>query len=258
MMKIGLKLWSVNTDYYLKEANRLYAEGQYDYIELYVVPNTLAALPMWEQLKIPYIIHHPHFAHDFNLSLKEKRERNLSIYHEVKQYADALDARYIIFHGGMNGTVEETIAQLGAIGEERALIENKPYVTPIKGKPGVHDFCIGATLEDIEKITRETGCGFCLDVGHAICSANYQKKEPYRYLQEFNALGPQMYHLSDVQDMHSIYDAHPHLGTGDLDIGRLKHELFPADTLISVETNKDSKTNLDDFVADCQWLQNCS
>lgn len=256
MFKIGLKLWSLNTDCYLKEAVRLYAEGVYDYIELYVVPHTLAALPQWEQLEIPYIIHHPHFAHQFNLSLKDKRDHNMVLYREVKQYADALDARHIIFHGGMNGSVDETIAQLQIIDDKRALIENKPYVTPIRSKPGMHDYCIGATVEDIEKITRETRCGFCMDVGHAVCSANYQKKDPYKYLQEFKALQPCMFHLSDVLDMKSIYDAHPHLGTGNLDIGRLKHELFPLDAMISVETDKNSKTHLDDFKDDCVWLRN--
>ena len=41
MYKKGLKLWSVNTDYYYDEAIRLYSEGVFDYIELYVVPDTL-------------------------------------------------------------------------------------------------------------------------------------------------------------------------------------------------------------------------
>ena len=44
MYKIGLKLWSINTDYYYDEAKRLYDEGVFDYIELYVVPDTITAI----------------------------------------------------------------------------------------------------------------------------------------------------------------------------------------------------------------------
>jgi hypothetical protein len=34
MLKVGLKLWSTNTDHYLREAKRLYAEGVFDYNEV--------------------------------------------------------------------------------------------------------------------------------------------------------------------------------------------------------------------------------
>ena len=50
MYKRGLKLWSVNTDYYYNEAIRLYNEGIYDYIELYIVPDTLDTLPKWKRV----------------------------------------------------------------------------------------------------------------------------------------------------------------------------------------------------------------
>ena len=59
MYKIGLKLWSINTDYYLKEAERLFNDNLYDYIELYVVPDTLDTLEQWHRLNIPFIIHKP-------------------------------------------------------------------------------------------------------------------------------------------------------------------------------------------------------
>ena len=51
MYKRGLKLWSVNTDYYYDEAIRLYREGKYDYIELYVVPDTLFTLQKWKEMR---------------------------------------------------------------------------------------------------------------------------------------------------------------------------------------------------------------
>ena len=126
--KCGLKLWSINTDSYYEEAKKLYQEGVFDYIELYVVPGSLDSLPKWKVLNIPFIIHAPHFAHVFNLAKKEKEKSNLEIYKEVKQFADELNAPFIIFHGGIDGDINETARQLANFNESRALIENKPYV----------------------------------------------------------------------------------------------------------------------------------
>ena len=69
------------------------------------------------------------------------------------------------------------------------------------------------------------------------------------------SLKPSMFHLSDVGDMSSPYDAHPHLGTGELDISRLKRDFLPLNAVVSIETNKDSKENLDDFANDIKWLK---
>lgn len=253
-MKIGLKLWSINTDFYLKEAKRLYEEGIYDYIELYIVPETLETLTKWKQLDIPYIIHNPHFAHGFNLAKKEAKERNKEIYLQTKRFADELKAQYIIFHGGIDGTAEETANQLRSFHEDLALLENKPFVA-LPNKMG-GNFCRGATFDELSSILNSVGCGFCFDIGHAVCSANSQNKEPYNFIKELLTLNPNMFHLSDVSDMKSPYDAHPHLGTGELDIARLKKEIFPQNAMISVETNKDSKENLNDFEQDVKCLKN--
>ena len=117
--KLGLKLWSVNTDYYYEEAKRLYKEGVFDYLELYIVPNTLDTLSKWKELEIPFIIHAPHFAHGSNLALKEKFKSNLEIYRQVKQFADELNSEYIIFHGGMEGDINETANQLASFNDKR-------------------------------------------------------------------------------------------------------------------------------------------
>ena len=254
MYEIGLKLWSINTDFYLKEAEKLYAQNVYDYIELYVVPDTMETLPLWKRLDIPFIIHNPHFAHGFNLAKKEKEESNIRIYQQVKRFADELKAERIIFHGGIDGNVMETARQLAALNEPRALIENKPFIALPNRMGG--QFCRGATYDELKTIINTAKCGFCLDVGHAICSANSQGKEPYAFIRELLRFSPRMFHLSDVTDMTSPYDAHPHLGTGQLDIARLKREVFPENAVISVETSKDSKETLDDFIKDTEYLKN--
>ena len=242
--KLGLKLWSINTDYYYEEAQRLFSKGVFDYIELYVVPNTLATLSKWKELQIPFIIHAPHFAHGFNLAKKEKEESNLAIYREVKQFADELNAQYIIFHGGLDGNIEETARQLTSLNEPRALIENKPYVALKTCMDG--EFCRGYNLEEIQHVIDTAKCGFCLDFGHAICAANSLKKEVYNYCREFLQFKPNMYHLTDLNDITSPYDSHLHLGEGQLNFASI-FDMIPDGSYVTFETIKDSKENLNDF-----------
>ncbi len=259
MPRLGLKLWSVNTAVYLPEAERLFAEGVFSYIELFIVPDTVETLDAWRRLHgekgVPFVVHNAHAAKGFNLAARAAETRNREIYAQTRMFADALEARHVIFHGGVDGTAEETARQLKALEEPRALLENKPFV-PLPNDAGAR-FCRGATPGEIAFILGEVGCGFCLDVGHAVCAANSQSLDPYAYVAELaRRFSPAMFHLSDVADMSSPYDAHPHLGTGTLDIPRLKRTIFPPDAAISIETVKDSPANLDDFIQDARYIEN--
>ncbi len=198
---------------------------------------------------IPFIIHAPHFAHGFNLAKKDKEESNLAIYREVKQFADELDAPHIIFHGGIEGDIEETARQLANFNEPRALIENKPYRAPL----GEKKLCRGYSIQEISKIINETGCGLCLDIGHAICSANSLNEEPYNYLKQFNDLAPIMYHISgNIID--SDVDKHLHLCEGNYDYKKI-FDIINCDSYISIETNKDFKENLKDYEEDIFYMK---
>lgn len=252
-LKSGLKLWSINTDYYYEEAKRLYLKGIFDYIELYVVPNTIETLSKWKELQIPFIIHAPHFAHGFNLAKKEKKESNLAIYREVKQFADELDVKFIIFHGGIDGDIKETARQLAGFNEPRALIENKPYVA-LPNKMG-GEFCRGYNPEEIQHVINTAKCGFCLDFGHAVCAANSFGVNIYDYCKSFLQFKPNMYHLTDLNDITSPYDSHLHLGSGELDFRQI-FDMIPDESYITFETVKISKENLDDFIEDMGWLKN--
>lgn len=251
--KCGLKLWSINTDVYYEEAKKLYSQGVFDYIELYVVPNSLETLPKWKELNIPFIIHAPHFAHGFNLAKKEKEESNLAIYREVKQFADELDVKFIIFHGGIDGDIKETARQLASFNEPRALIENKPYVA-LPNKMG-GEFCRGYNIDEIKLVKETAKCSFCLDFGHAICAANSLGVNVYEYCKDFLQFNPNMYHLTDLNDITSPYDSHLHLGTGELDFKQI-FDMIPDKSYITFETIKNSKENLDDFIEDMEWLKN--
>ena len=248
MRKLGLKLWSTNTENYLREAQRLYSMGVYSYVELYVVPDTVVSLENWRKLNIPYILHAPHFAHGVNLANREKFEYNKEIYKEVEIFRNKLNAEFTIIHGGIEGDIDETIRQLNLIKPKDFLIENKPYKAPF----GNQNLCRGYNIEEIEKIMRETSCGFCLDIGHSICSANSQGMEPYLYVEKFNQLKPNMYHLSDG-DINSQVDMHLHFGQGDFDIRKILN-IIDKDKCISIQTNKNSKENLEDFVEDVKYI----
>lgn len=249
-MKLGLKLWSTNEDSYLSEAKKLYDQGWYDYIELYIVPNSLQTLKKWKTLEIPFTLHAPHFIHNVNLADYEKENFNLEVFEQVKEFSQELNAKYTVVHSGIEGNIEETIRQLQIIKPEKMLIENKPIIAPKKD----NRLCRGATIEEIKQVIEKTGCGFCLDIGHAICSANSLKKDPYNYLREFNSLNPDSYHLSD-NFIDSEIDKHLHFGQGNYDLKRI-FDIINADKNIAIETDKNSKENLDDFIEDVKWLRN--
>ena len=246
MYKLGLKLWPINENY-IKEATRLYERGIFNYVELFIVPDTYDKYSsLWAELNMPYIIHAPHYDKGVNLSRRESLTSNLIRAEETIKYADRLNADIIIFHPGIEGTVEETVYQLDHIKDSRIVIENKPYY-------GYNDvICVGSSPEDIEFIMTNAQVGFCLDIGHAICSANARKMAPLEYLKDFSELKPNMYHLTDGL-FNSVYDRHEHFGKGNYNIKNIL-SLLPTGSLMTIETDKDSLENLNDFEQDIIYL----
>ena len=261
-MKIGLKLWSVNTDAYLREAKRLYAERVFDYLELYVVPGSQATLPLWkalqDELTLPFAIHAPHSAHGVNLADAAKRESNAKAFDEVCLFADQLDAKHIIVHGGTYPhpsdvspatAIEELVHQLTTLNDSRILLENKPFL-PIGDAP---IRLVGSTPDEIHRVLAAVGCGFCLDIGHAIASANAHSAGWHAWMDEFLSLRPDMFHLSDMQ-VGSQKDQHLHFCDGTLPIEEILSRL-PKSATISIETKKDSNSDLGDFQRDALLIK---
>lgn len=248
----GLKLWSVNTGVYPELAQSLYDAGRFDYLELYVVPGTLGTLQEWRSLRLPVVIHAPHFKHGFNLALPECAERNRRLYAEAGRFADALEARYIIFHGGTFGCIEETARQLAMLDEPRALIENKPCITRNDGK--ILE-CRGSTPAEIRLVMESCGCGFCLDIPHALCAANYLNREQDAMLEAFNAFHPAMYHLADMMDTSLLIDDHTQLGQGGLDMSRFIPSVLGDSAMVTIETTRRIPESLEEFERELDWLQ---
>jgi len=213
--KIGLKLWSINSDL-VPETVKLYKKGYFDYIELYVVPGTYSlSIDRWVSLKIPFIIHCSHSGHGFNLADAKLREINKSKFEEVKAFADALKSDCIIIHLGNNGSLAEAILQLNAISDNRICAENKP----IEGLKG--EVCVGCSPNEIQTVLQKTHIkGFVLDFGHAFYAANSIGTNPYDLVEEFLKLNPKAFHLSDGL-INSTKDCHYGLGAGDFDLAKI-------------------------------------
>ena len=248
MYKYGLKLWSINENY-ISEAIRLHELGIYHYIELYVKPgSTDQYLELWQRLNIPYVIHAPHFRDGLNLAKKEKEMSNKKLFEEAQRFADKLSADKIIVHPGINGDIKETARQLKEINETRILVENKPYYALDDGL-----ICNGTTPDEIKFITGEAGAGFCLDIGHAICSANAHNQDWLDYLKRFIKLSPRVYHVSDG-NKDGVLDQHLHFGEGNFDFHNIL-SLFSLDASISIETEKRYKDSLSDFLDDINFIK---
>lgn len=248
MFRFGLKLWS-NNDNYLKEALRLYEKGVYQYIEIYMLPETeRKMIDMWKGLNVPYIVHAPHFRQGLNLAKRESTDMNRKLIGETIKFADSLSAENIIVHPGIAGDIKETARQLKEINEPRLLVENKPYYALDDGL-----ICNGATVKEIKFILNNVGIGFCLDIGHAFCTANAIKADPMEYMKEFMEFKPVMYHLTDG-DYFSEYDRHDHIGKGSYDIKSIL-KLIPHGKMITVETVKDAKDTLADFEEDIKAIE---
>lgn len=244
IFRTGLKLWSTNVPYLARNAQRLYDSGAYDYLELYAVPGTSDTLSVWKSLGIPTVIHAPHFKHNFNPALPEQAQTNYRMYDEIRRFADELEAHYIIFHGGTFGCIHETARQLAALGEPRALIENKPAITYNRGRTLE---CRGATPAEIRHVTENCGCGFCLDIPHALCAANFHGQAQDEMLHEFCALRPVMFHLADMVNTSQLVDDHTPLGQGTLEFQRLIPSVLPPGSMVTIETTRKRHDSLAEF-----------
>lgn len=252
MYKLGFKFWSTNVDYIFASVEGFYRRGLFAYLELFVVPGSRKSLDQWKSIKVPYVLHAPHSYAGFNLSIKECEAENARLLEEVETFRAVLNPRKIIFHPGINGSIDETIRQVlhfkGNYKElfELAVMENKPRVG-LK-----NEVCIGASPEEIGSIINECKLGFCLDIGHTVYFAKWANLKYEDVIEKFIAMKPDIYHLSDGYT-NSMVDMHLKLGEGNIDLhGIIKR--IPPSSYITIETNKNAETALNDFERDVAYL----
>ncbi|MFN3659757.1 MAG: TIM barrel protein, partial [Brevinematales bacterium] len=250
-----LKVWSVNREYELS-IRQLWVDCVMQYIEIYVVPGTAkATASFWEnihkELGIPMIVHAPHYSHGLCLSCREKEKENRVLVEESLWFAKRVDAKMVIVHPGVNGDIEETARQIRLFWDERLVLENKP-----RYGHGENLFCNGSLPEEVAFVMEETGVRFCLDIGHAITSANGFGVSPWEILSAFLVLKPSLLHLTDGH-WRGILDEHLHFGEGDFPVEEIICLIKKAGLLhlaITNEAYKKSQTTLEDFRMDMMFL----
>lgn len=204
--KFGLKLWSSN-DGVMRQAESLVRDGIFDYIELLVVPKS--NIFEFVNCKVPYIIHVPHDRWGVNIADSTKMRRNQKVLQESLQWANELEAKYIVLHPGF-GEIKEAVKFLDGVSDERILIENMPKI-------GMHnEQMIGVDAEEMRKLTGDR-FGFCLDLGHAIKAAVSLKRDYKGYIQELLEMNPVAFHISDGNSQNGK-DAHLNMQEGEYDI----------------------------------------
>jgi deoxyribonuclease-4 len=250
MIRTGLKLWSDNSNY-LEAALALFREKLFDYIELYCVPGTFGGyVSMWKATKIPFIIHTAHSSHGFNLADMSLLEKNLEIFEESRRFADELEAPHIIVHPGILGSRSSVLRQMGMLGDERVLVENKPYLAMNR-----EDVCAGSSPAEIKEYMRLSGGGACLDINHAYNAAKHGGMAFSQVIRDFLALGPSVIHICGVGSRYDV-DEHIHLWEGDVALDRIfLLEGMEKIEYWTLETPKDSPNDLDDFLRDREYLE---
>jgi len=247
-MKIGLKVYCTN-DAYVVPAQKLYADGVIDFIEVFLVPGQMKQkIGQWIQLGVPLSLHAPHSVAGLNPSLASDFAKNQQVIGEVVAVRNLCEPLYVVFHPGVDGDFDESIRQfswmMNSFPEMQniSLVENKPA----KGLYGMN--CLGTTPAEIRKMQGVTGIGFLLDFGHASCAAATYGDDYQQTISRFLELGPRAFHLSDGH-IRSEDDEHLHIGHGDYNLAWFAKQI--GDTgMVALESMKDSPDNLDDFVGD--------
>jgi len=204
-MKFGLKLWSINTDL-INQAVHLIDEKVFDYIELFVVPDS-DIKPFL--IDVPYIIHIPHEKFGVNIGDPGAKEYSLQMINESIAWADQLNAKHLILHAG-HGSMQHATDLLREVSDSRVLIENMPKV----GLGG--EAMIGYSPAQIEELIGDGDMGLCLDFGHAVKAAVSLGVDYKEYVQGFMGLEPKMFHVSDGW-LSGERDEHLGIGEGEYD-----------------------------------------
>lgn len=164
----------------------------------------------FEEAKLPYVLHIPHDSFGFNIGEKKSWDLSYKMLEENIKLADRISAKYLILHPGF-GEIETAKIFLEKIKDPRILIENMT-------KTGANnEKMIGYDAEQVKEIMSGK-FGFCLDFVHAIKAALSLGIDYKKYVKEFLALKPKIFHVYD-DTMDPGRDNHLNIGEGEYDIG---------------------------------------
>jgi len=223
-MRYGLKFWTTNKKDLFKEAVQLFKKKEIDFIELYVVPNSLLSEghDILNDLKnIPTVIHAPHGEHNFNVF--ELDDSKIEFFKkQIIKTADFLNSKFIIVHGEVGDSYEIFKENIRKINDRRILIENMPKV-------GLNnELCFGYSFEQL-KFIRDCGFNLCLDLAHAVKSAISQNLDYKEFIKKLIfELNPFYFHISNGK-LNTAKDEHRDLFDGEFDIKWMKEMLLRLD-----------------------------
>lgn len=239
MRKLGVKLWTsdlIKNHHFFDEVVKHVREREFDYIELFVFPETyeVTAAEICQKIKgLPVIIHNSHSAYGFDTGRRECEVNNVRDVNDSKKFADMLNAEIIIVHAGCGDkpeNLQETVRQFNLFNDKRIAVENLPFSCSKSGK-----ILHGMLPEEIKIIKDNCGCKFCLDFSHATCAANHKKLPLDKVMAEFSAMSPDMFHLCDGFTDETV-DKHLHYGEGNYDLKRLINDYIYDGAFVTMET----------------------
>lgn len=254
MLKYGLKLWSTNKHLFQKAAT-FHKKGLFDFIELYIVPDTIQNDDLDILKGIPVQIHAPHSFHNFNLYELNKEKIDL-FKNQIIKTANFLNAKYIILHPGINNDFKGFKENVAQIYDKRILIENMPD-TALDGSK-VH---FGCSLEHLNFIKKECGFDICFDFEHAlvgIISKNLNYKDYLKSL--ISELSPYYFHISGNNENIPI-DTHKNLWESCFDIKwtkKLLNELSAKKDIFLVFEVPKANDNLENDIKNMDYFRKIS
>lgn len=250
MIRYGIKLWSINKNYFDK-ALELFKLGEIDFVEIYIVPDSFNLDELKILKEIPTVIHSPHFDHNFNIFNLDKSKIEL-FKNQVIKTADFLNGQFIILHAGVGKSEEIFKENAAKIYDKRILIENMPRVA-------LDDrICFGYSLEQLKYIKKH-GLDICLDFTHAIKSAVSQNLDYKKFINSLlNELKPYYFHICGGEK-NKEKDEHLNLFEGDFDLKWIKKIINnlakDKEVQLVFEVPKD-KNGLENYIKNINYFKN--
>lgn len=235
-MKVGIKVYSNEgkIDYALRASEFV------DFVEVMTVPDT--DVSVFKRISKPIVIHAPHMSFSCNPADKSLMSHNVRCIRDAVKAADILGADKIILHPGHlvsgNCSVEHAIKAIGDNFDRRILLENLPQT---RGETG----SIFRSSSEIKSLLDATGCGLCLDFGHA-CASAAQLGVPHKpFLKQISDLKPRHFHICGGW-VKNLMDSHLSLFDGDYPLDYFK-KLMPRGAWVTMETPQDLETQKKEY-----------
>ncbi len=256
--QFGIKIFNTNlknAPLFVNQAIEAVRQGSFDFLEMQVFPGSYEETKKELKSKIgdlPVIIHAPHTGQGMDMGDKEKAAENYEKLKDSQKMADLFHSDIIILHAGTQNkqeNIDETCRQFKEINDSRITVENVPHYCNSSFRE-LH----GCSPEQIQYIMHETGCKFCLDFSHAVCSANHFHRPIEEEMQAYATLKPAHFHLCDG-DISGQEDTHLHLGKGSYPLAKFIHDYIPENARATLETGSGIPLDISPWLKDLAFAR---